>query len=285
MAVLNPLKVILTGRPSDVTKVTALDFPFNPNGTTHSVPVEDTIYIDRSDFRMEDSEDYYGLAPNKIVGLKYFNIIRCDHVEVDKSGDPTVLHCSVLVNESEKPKGAIQWVPATSGITVEVRYYNLLFTIEEPTDAGWESELNHHSEIVYSNAKVVPAILDKKLAIEDQFQFERLGFFTLDKDSVIDEKKLVFNLTVNMKDSKPKAVGPQNKSRKEEQERHLAEKMARMNINPIDMFKSETNLYSQFDEDGIPTHDANGEKISKSMYKKLKKDWEKQKLLYEKNKK
>lgn len=216
--------------------------------------------------------------------MKYFNRITCDHVEVDKSGEPTVLHCTVLPDDGgEKPKGVIQWVPANSAITVEVRYYNLLFTIEEPTDAGWESELNPESEIVYKNAKVVPAILNRKLAAEDQFQFERIGFFTLDKDSVFDKKQLVFNLTVNLKDSKPKVAGAPNKSRKEEQDRQLAEKMARMNINPIDMFKSETHLYSQFDEDGVPTHDASGEKISKSGYKKLKKDWEKQKALYEKN--
>lgn len=211
--------------------------------------------------------------------------MRCDRVDVDDSGEPTVIYCTVLPDDGgEKPKGVIQWVPANC-ITVEVRYYNLLFTIEEPTDAGWETELNPESEIVYKNAKIVPAIINRQLAAEDQFQFERIGFFTLDKDSDFNTNQLVFNLTVNLKDSKPKVAGAPNKSRKEEQDKQLAEKMARMNINPLDMFKNETHLYSQFDEDGVPTHDANGEKISKSGYKKLKKDWEKQKQLFDKNKK
>ena len=61
----------------------------------------------------------------------------------------------------------------------------------------------------------------------------------------------------------------------------MADKMARMSINPVDMFRSQTDLYSQFDDEGIPTHDAAGEKVSKSAYKKLKKDWEKQKLLFD----
>ena len=90
------------------------------------------------------------------------------------------------------------------------------------------------------------------------FQFERLGFFVVDKDTkrVGNEDQLVFNLTVTLKDSKPKPVSGAGagtgagKSRKDEQARQLAEKMARMNISPVDMFKSQTDLYSQFDEEG-----------------------------------
>ena len=74
MAVLNPLKVILTGRPSEITKITALDFPFNPSAGSHEVPVEDTVYIDRSDFRLEDSDDYFGLG-NNILSLNIINLI------------------------------------------------------------------------------------------------------------------------------------------------------------------------------------------------------------------
>ncbi len=89
-----------------------------------------------------------------------------------------------------------------------------------------------------------------------------------------------------IKDSKPKnASSGQTKSRKEEQAKQLAEKQARMSVPPEEMFRSQTDLYSQFDEFGIPTHDVSGEKLSKSALKKLKKDWDKQKSLFESSKK
>eukprot|EP00388_Colpodella_angusta_P032927 GDKK01028158.1.p1 GENE.GDKK01028158.1~~GDKK01028158.1.p1 ORF type:complete len:123 (+),score=37.57 GDKK01028158.1:2-370(+) len=114
---------------------------------------------------------------------------------------------------------------------------------------------------------------------EVHFQFERLGFFVVDKDSV--DGKLVLNMTVNLKDSKPKEAGAPNRSRKEEQARAAAEKLAKMSVAPGDMFKSQTDLYSAFDADGVPTHDAAKEPLSKSNVKKLRKEWEKQKKLYE----
>lgn len=112
-------------------------------------------------------------------------------------------------------------------------------------------------------------------------QFERLGFFVVDYDTTTD--KFVFNRTVTLKDSAPK-VETGNRSRKEEQLRQLAEKEAKRMLNPVDMFKGMTDLYSAFDADGVPTHDAAGEPLTKSAIKKLKKDWEKQKKLYEKSK-
>ena len=150
---------------------------------------------------------------------------------------------------------------------------------------GWEQELNPESEIVKANALVDPSImrLAPLIPFETIVQFERLGFFVLDKDTTND--KLVFNLTVSLKDSKPKVEGVGNRSRKDEQAKQLAEKMAKMSIAPEEMFKSQTDLYSAFDEEGVPTHDKEGKELSKSAYKKLKKEWEKQKKLYESNKK
>lgn len=118
-------------------------------------------------------------------------------------------------------------------------------------------------------------------------QFERVGYFVVDKDTT-KAGKLVFNMTVSLKDSRPKtasATGTATRSRKEEQAKQLADKMAKMSVAPELMFLDQTDLYSKFDADGVPTHDQNGEPISKSMYKKLKKDWEKQKRLYESAKK
>jgi glutaminyl-tRNA synthetase len=293
MAVLAPLKVILSDLPEDMKSVQALDYPFDASRGSHEVPMSRELYIDASDFRMIDSEDYYGLAPNKIVGLKYAFRIRCDHVDVDTDGKATLLHCSIVTETDIKVKGTIQWVPAISAITAEVRMYNYLFLTEEPSDEHWEKELNPASEVVV-NAMIDPSLktyyqLHGNANPHTHFQFERIGFFVVDKDSIFeaDNMKIVFNLTVSLKDSKPvatsdtKAAGGANRSRKEEQAKQLAEKMARKSIPPSEYFKSMVDLYSAFDEDGVPTHDAKGEKLSKSAMKNLKKEWEKQKKLYE----
>lgn len=168
------------------------------------------------------------------MGLKYIHArIRCVKVDVDDSGAPILLHCEALAedeNPEDKPKGTIQWVPASSAVPVEVRLYNHLFTVEEPNDDIWEQQLNPHSEIVVNHSLVDPSILGYFHAkAEDHFQFERLGFFVVDKDS--DSNKLVFNLTVALKDSKPAGTAnatstvTANRSRKEEQAKQLAEKM------------------------------------------------------------
>ena len=146
--------------------------------------------------------------------------------------------------------------------------------------------MNPESEIVNAKALVDSSIsrLAPLVPFETIVQFERLGFFVVDKDTT--EDTLVFNLTVSLKDSKPKVEGSVgNRSRKDEQAKQLAEKMAKMSIAPEEMFKSQTDLYSAFDADGVPTHDKEGKELSKSAYKKLKKEWEKQKKLYESNKK
>jgi glutaminyl-tRNA synthetase len=283
---------MLTDRPSNHPTppgsflCTIPDYPFDPSRGAHPLLLsEDCVYIDQQDFRLEDSEDYFGLAPGKIVGLKYAFRIRCDGVEVDEKGVPCLLRCTALADgvedkEGKQPRVAVQWVPASTSVPAEVRMYSSLFTVEEPSDAGWEAELNPESEVVMATARVDPSIAACHPQPEMHFQFERVGFFVVDKDSTPDH--LVFNLTVNLKDSKPKVAGAgPGKSRKEEQAKQLADKLARMSVSPLEMFKSQPELYSQFDEEGMPTHDAAGEKVTKSMYKKLRKDWEKQKKLFD----
>jgi glutaminyl-tRNA synthetase len=121
-------------------------------------------------------------------------------------------------------------------VPLEVRLYNPLFTVEEPTDEGWEAELNAESEVVVAGALADPSLVagTVPLAVEGHYQFERVGFFVIDKDSVLDaadpaNRKIVANMTVNLKDSKPKAdsgaPGAPGKSRKEEQAKALADKL------------------------------------------------------------
>lgn len=141
--------------------------------------------------------------------------IKCDEVECDAEGSPILLRCSYVPDANIKVKGTIQWVPAQSAVSVEVRMYSYLFTVEEPTDENWEKELNPESEVVIPTALVDPSIVSYYKVFPDSnnvvpatspthFQFERLGFFALDKDTTA--SKLVFNLTVSLKDSKPAAV-------------------------------------------------------------------------------
>ena len=222
--------------------------------------------------------------------LKYAFGIRCDSYDVSSDGQVSALFCSII-DASEKPKGTIQWVDKLTAVGIEVRLYEPLFTTEEPSDETWEEELNKNSERVVTNALCDPHVVSPPPKSEEHFQFERLGFFVVDKDSrprdvTANDRSsgLVFNMTVGLKDSKPKDANVQNKSRKEEQARQLAEKVAKMNIAPQELFRAQTDLYSAFDEDGVPTHDATGAKLSKSAYKNLKKEWEKQKKLYEKGK-
>ena len=222
--------------------------------------------------------------------LKYAFGIRCERFEVSSDGSVTALFCSII-DAVDKPKGAIQWVDKLTAVGIEVRLYEPLFTTEEPSDESWEEQLNKSSERVVTSALCDPHVLSAAPEVESHFQFERLGFFIVDKDSrprnatATDRASgLVFNLTVGLKDSKPKDAAVQTKSRKEEQARQLAEKVAKMNIAPQEFFRSQTELYSAFDEDGVPTHDAAGAKLSKSAYKNLKKEWEKQKKLYERGK-
>jgi glutaminyl-tRNA synthetase len=291
MAVLNPIKVTIRGKSTESVHEVP-DFPFEKAGAgSHTVVFGNTFFIDNNDFRLEDSADYFGLAPGKIVGLKYCNAkIKCIDVIKNANGDPIEIICDdVTAAEESKAKVTIQWVPEKNATPVEIRLYSHLFLTEEVADAEWESLLNPKSEVVVRGLVDGSIVSHYKAASGMHFQFERIGFFICDKDSTADN--LVFNLTVALKDSKPHneatAVGP-SKSRKEEQDRVMAEKLARQSIKAEDFFRTQTDLYSQFDAEGVPTHDNEGKELSKSAYKKLKKDWEKQDRLYkdwEKNQK
>ena len=328
MGVCYPLKVQLLNKPpasvlaswEEGKYARVPHMPFDASLGTHPVPGGDekTIYIESSDFRLVDDKDFYGLAPNKAVGLKHSGRIFCESHEVDAEGKPSMLRCRFLEDyDDTKVKTHIQWVGEKSCVNVEVRLYNNLFKTEEPSDDDWEADLNPDSEVVLSNAKVDKSIFCWNPVNESPFQFERIGFFTVDQDSHLPKgytaptrpaltkgttkdisvadmdkaaasaegSKLVFNLTVALASSKPKvtAEGGANRSRKEEQMAAAAEKERMRKISPQDMFKvpPHEGLYKEYDADGIPTVLANGEAVTKSAGKKFKKEWEKQKKLYQ----
>ncbi|TDH69214.1 hypothetical protein CCR75_008111 [Bremia lactucae] len=292
MAVLDPVELIIENFDDAPDKSALLlrvpDYPQDvdrDNGNAyHQVPLTKSIFLDRSDVRLEDSKDFYGLAPNKQVRLKYAFPFTCSKLQTDASGRVITILGQIDWHALTKPKGVLSWVPANSPI-VEVRVYSHLFTVPElPSDVkDWEAFVDSkHSERVYTSARVDPESYAKNL---DQIvQFERIGYFVMDKDST--EDKRVFNQIVALRESGGEAASSTKKvgastSRKDSQMQQLALKMEKMKLPPVDMFKKQPELYSQFDAEGLPTHDAAGEVLTKNQRKKLKKEQDKQKKQYD----
>lgn len=297
MAALDPIQVTISNWEEFATS-TELTFkvqnsPTDESMGEHEITLTSPLFIDSSDFRLVDEPSYFGLAPNKAVGLKYHggNLI-CDAFEKDETtGAIRSLTCR-LDNSPDrpKPKTFISWVPS-NGIRCEVRVYDNLFLVPEPSSL-WEEELNSKSEVVYASAIVDPSVAtlaDKskvdKWKSNAAVQFERIGYFVVDIDTTFEaatgQGSLVFNSTVNLRDE----ATTKTKSRKAEQDAQKAAKEARMKIAPIDLFKEGDEykgLYSQYDEKtGVPTHNADGTELSKSQMKKLAKVQEKHKRAYE----
>lgn len=293
MAALDPILVTITNFDFTPQQVTfqVQNSPTDASLGSHFVTMTDKMYIDASDFRLQDSNTYYGLAPNKAVGLKYQggNLV-CDEV-IQKDGKVVELKCHLDMSEDRpKPKSYITWVPS-DGIPCEVRVYNHLFTVAEPTDQ-WEEELNPESEVVYSKAIVDPSVREvvdakfvNKWTSNVALQFERLGYFVVDDDTTYDSKNntgnLVFNRTVSLKEEvfkkklTPEEEAAIEKNRAEKQQA-LEAKKKRMQIDPDNLFREADEykgMYSKFDEKtGIPTHLADGTEVSKSAMKKLDKE-------------
>lgn len=300
MAALDPIKVTITNFDDEVAKLKECESltyevqnsPTDPSLGTHTITLTNVIFIDSSDFRMNDHSTYYGLAPNKAVGLKYNGCnLFCDKVVAKNAdGKATELHCHLDSTEDrKKPKSYISWVPS-DGIRCEARVYNHLFTVPEPSDR-WEDELNDKSEIIYSNSIVDPSvkeIVDAKFVDEWHsnlaLQFERIGYFVVDIDTTYDSSlnkgKLVFNRTVSLKEEKFKKELTDKEvaaidARLAKKEAEYKAKEARMKIPVEDLFKLALDyegLYSKYNEAGIPTHKADGTEISKSAMKKMMKE-------------
>ncbi|KAL5830595.1 hypothetical protein ACOSQ3_020063 [Xanthoceras sorbifolium] len=205
MVVLNPLKVVITNLDSG--SIMHLDAKRWPDAQTddafYKVPFSNVIYIEHSDFRKKDSKDYYGLAPGKSVLLRYAFPIKCTDVILADDND-TILEIRAEYDPSKttKPKGVLHWVaepsPGVPPLKVEVRLFDRLFNSENPAELeDWLADVNPKSKEVIPNAYAEPSLRDA--AVGDRFQFERLGYFTVDKDST--PEKLVFNRTVTLRDS------------------------------------------------------------------------------------
>eukprot|EP01080_Neovahlkampfia_damariscottae_P004272 gene4272-7608_t len=202
--ILNPLKVTIT----NFDKYEEIDAPNHPKYKergSRKLPFSKTIFIERNDFREIDSKDYFGLAPNKEVGLRYSHNITCTEVIKDKNGNIIELKATVDLEKKNKPKGHIHWLSPSKNnklpLTAEVRIYKTLFTTDDPmSEQNWEKTIDQSSEEIIKNAYIDPVFLMKeKLNVFSHYQFERLGFFTVDSDTTNDH--IVFNRTVTLKES------------------------------------------------------------------------------------
>ena len=212
-AVLNPVKVVITNYPEDKVEMLAMDNnPEQENAGTHEMPFCREIYIESDDFMENPPKKFFRMTPGKEVRLKGGYIIMCNEVVKDADGNITEIHCtydpdtlSGTPGSMRKVKGTLHWVSARHCKDAEVRLYDRLFAVENPsaeTEKDFRELLNPDSLKVLPHAKIEP-YLAQIAKPEDKFQFQRIGYFCVDPDSTADH--LVFNRTITLKDSWAKA--------------------------------------------------------------------------------
>ena len=208
MAVLDPLKIVLTNYPAD--QVEELDAPNYPHDVplegSRQVPFSREIWIERSDFMENPPKKFFRLAPGREVRLRYAYLITCQRVVKTEAGEIAEVHCTYDpatrggdAPDGRRVQGTIHWVSAARGVDAEVRLYDRLFTVADPEadDADFTALVNPESLIVVAGAKVEPSVMAD--AIGSKYQFERTGYFVRDADST--PERPVFNRTVTLRDS------------------------------------------------------------------------------------
>lgn len=209
MAVINPLKVVLTNFPEGKTEMVEMENnPEQEDAGTHRMPLTREIYIERDDFMENPPKKFFRLAPGSEVRLKGAYIIKCEEVIKDAEGNITELHCtydpetlSGMPGAARKVKGTLHWVSADNAVDAEVRLYDRLFNVENPaaeTERDFREMLNPESMKVVTGVKVEPFVAENA-SQGTKFQFQRVGYFTPDLDST--PEHLVFNRTIALKDT------------------------------------------------------------------------------------
>ena len=210
LAVLRPIRVVITNYPEDKNEeLDAVNNPEDPAAGSRKIPFCRELFIESEDFMETPPPKYFRLRPGGEVRLKYSYIIKCDEVVKDGSGKIVELRCTADLDSKSggatagrKVKGTIHWVSARHAIDAEVRLYDRLFTIPEPdaAEGDFKQFLNPHS-LETLTAKCEPSLADAKPEL--RYQFERLAYFCLDKDSTPNSTppKLVFCRTISLKDT------------------------------------------------------------------------------------
>lgn len=210
MAVLNPLKVVITNYPEgQVEMLDAVNNPEDPTAGLRQVPFTREIYVEQDDFREVPPKKFYRLTPGQEVRLRWGYLVRCTDVVKNAAGEVTEIHCTYDPEtrggnppDGRKVQGTIHWVSATHALEAEVRLYDHLFKVPAPEDVppggDYKSNINPDSLIVVKHAKLEPSL--KTATPGTRVQFERVGYFCVD---TVDSKPgtPVFNRTVGLRDS------------------------------------------------------------------------------------
>jgi len=208
LCVLNPLKVIITNYPEDKTeKLSAPNNQEDESAGKREIPFSCEIYIEREDFMEDPPRKFFRLGPGREVRLKYAYFITCNDVVKNDKGEVVELHCTYDPEskggkspDGRKVKGTIHWVDAKESKDIDIQLYDRLFLKEEPDkveDGKSFTDYINPDSLKIITAKAEPSIIEAKL--EQNFQFERKGYFCIDKSSTKD--KIIFNKTIGLRDS------------------------------------------------------------------------------------
>lgn len=206
MVVFDPLKVVITNYTKENEMLRSEENPEDTVVSYRDLPFSQELYIERDDFMEIPSKKYFRLAPGQMVRLKSAYIIKCDTVIKDEKGNIQELHCSYIPESKSgndtsgiNVKGTLHWVSIKHAIPVELRLYDRLFKVEDPSneEGDFKDYINPSSLEIISNAFAEPAL--QKAKGDERYQFIRKGYFCLDKDS--SGTKLIFNRTVTLKDT------------------------------------------------------------------------------------
>ena len=209
MAVLNPLKVVITNYPEGQSEsLDAVNNPEDESAGSRLVPFSREIFIEREDFHDDPPKKFFRLAPGREVRLRYGYFIRCEDFVKDENGEVVAVHCTYdpetrggYAPDGRRVKGTLHWVSAQHAVDAEVRLYDRLFTVENPLSVvdgkDFTDTINPNSLEVLKGCKLEPALASAQPG--ERFQFERLGYFCVDSDSSTDE--MVFNRTIALRDT------------------------------------------------------------------------------------
>lgn len=206
MAVLRPIKVIIDNYPQNqVEELRAIDKPNDPNSSTRMIPFGRELYIEREDFLEEPTKKFFRLAPGREVRLRFAYFITCQKIIKDSNGEIKELRCTYdpetkggNAPDGRKVKGTIHWVSAEHAIEAEIHQYDYLFKSENPSEnENFLDDVNSNSLKKLLGCKLEPCLKDS--AISATVQFERLGYYCLDKAATADH--IIFNQTIGLREN------------------------------------------------------------------------------------
>jgi glutaminyl-tRNA synthetase len=207
MAVLDPVKLVITSYPEGQTdELTVENNPEDATAGSHIMPFSRELWIEREDFMEEPPKKFFRLGPGLMVRLKHAYIVRCDSFVKDAAGNVTEIHCTHIPESKSghdtsgiNVKGTIHWISVPHARTAEVRLYDRLFKVENPSaeEGDFKDYINPDSLHILNNVYIEPALTAAQPG--DRFQFLRKGYFCVDKDST--PEHIIFNRTVTLKDA------------------------------------------------------------------------------------